>query len=148
MQAKFKKKIDFSGQNLYIGLDVHKKSWYITVLSEQICLQNISQPPSVESLFIYLTSRYPGANYYSAYEAGFCGYSYHRNLIKHGIRNIFINPADIPRSNKDSHYKTDKNAPRVRNSSFYYGFQKNNIFDFCSPFSQYFFTNPIDLTSL
>lgn len=124
MQTQITKKIDFSGQNLYIGLDVHKKSWYVTVLSEQICLQNISQPPSVESLFIYLTSRYPGANYFSAYEAGFCGYSYHRSLIEHGISNIVINPADIPRSNKDSHIKTDKNDSRIIAEALRGGFLK------------------------
>ncbi|HYQ56096.1 MAG TPA: IS110 family transposase [Draconibacterium sp.] len=124
MQAQITKKIDFSGQNLYIGLDVHKKSWHVTVLSEQICLQNISQPPSVEALYIYLTSRYPGAKYYSAYEAGFCGFNHHRNLIKHGISNIVINPADIPRSNKDSHYKTDKNDSRRIAESLRGGFLK------------------------
>jgi transposase len=113
MQTQIKKKIDFSEQNLYIGLDVHKKSWYVTVLSEQICLQNISQPPSVETLYIYLTSHYPGATYYSAYEAGFCGYNHRRNLLEHGINNIVINPADIPRSNKDSHHKTDKSDSRI-----------------------------------
>jgi hypothetical protein len=28
-------KLDFSGQEIYIGMDVHKKSWSISIFTEQ-----------------------------------------------------------------------------------------------------------------
>ncbi|HYQ55695.1 MAG TPA: IS110 family transposase [Draconibacterium sp.] len=113
MQAQVIKKIDFTGQILYVGLDVHKNSWHVTVLSENICLKSFSQPPSPLKLFTFLNENFPGASYRSAYEAGFCGYAYHRELNKLGVNNIVINPADIPKSNKDTHFKTDKRDSRV-----------------------------------
>lgn len=34
MQTKQRNKLNFKGQNIYIGIDVHKKSWSVTILSE------------------------------------------------------------------------------------------------------------------
>jgi len=113
MQPQVIKKIDFSGKNLYIGLDVHKKSWHVTVLSRNICLRSFTQPPDPLSLSNFLTRSFPGANYLSATEAGFSGYSSHRKLVELGIKNIVVNPADVPHTNKDSHFKTDKSDSRM-----------------------------------
>ncbi|RXQ87057.1 IS110 family transposase [Ancylomarina salipaludis] len=113
MRTQVIKKIDFSEQNLYIGLDVHKKSWQVTVLSEAICLKTFTSPPEPNSLFHFMECNFPGASYYSAYEAGFSGYATHRQLNALGIENIVVNPADIPRRDKDSHYKTDKSDSRM-----------------------------------
>ena len=33
MEAQVKK-IDFTGQNIYAGFDVHKKSWKVTIMAE------------------------------------------------------------------------------------------------------------------
>lgn len=113
MQTQVSKKIDFSGKNLYIGLDVHKLSWHVTIFSQEMSLKAFTQPPSPKSLHSFLSTNYPNANYYSAYEAGFCGYSHHRDLNKLGITNIVVNAADVPKSNKDSHQKTDKSDSRL-----------------------------------
>ena len=50
---------------------------------------------------------FPGGSYFSAYEAGFCGYGIHRELNSFGIKNIVINAADIPTSQKDKLQKRD-----------------------------------------
>jgi transposase len=50
---------------------------------------------------------FPGGSYNSAYEAGFCGYGIHRELNFLGIKNIVINAADIPTSQKDKLQKRD-----------------------------------------
>lgn len=113
MQTQVSKKIDFSGKNLFIGLDVHKLSWHVTIYSQEMSLKAFTQPPSPKSLFSFLSTNYPNANYYSAYEAGFCGYSHHRELNKLGVHNIVVNAADVPKSNKDSHQKTDKSDSRL-----------------------------------
>lgn len=113
MQAQVIKKIDFTEQNLFIGLDVHKKSWHVTVLSKAICLKSFTAPPDPLGLFSFMIKTFPGAKYFSAYEAGFSGYYIHRKLNALGINNIVVNPADIPKRNKDSIYKTDKSDSRM-----------------------------------
>ncbi len=30
------KVIDFTGSNIYAGLDVHKKNWYVTILTDEM----------------------------------------------------------------------------------------------------------------
>lgn len=36
-------KLDFSGQNIYVGIDVHLKSWSVAILSEYSALKRFSQ---------------------------------------------------------------------------------------------------------
>jgi transposase len=107
MQTQFTKKIDFTDKDLFIGLDVHKKSWSVTIIVDGMEHRTFTQPPDPGALFNYLQRMFPGAHYYSAYEAGFCGYSIHRELNSLGIKNIVINAADIPTSQKDKLQKRD-----------------------------------------
>ncbi|WKV11830.1 IS110 family transposase [Marivirga harenae] len=99
---------DFSGMNIYAGIDVHKKSWSVTILVDEQEHRTFNQPPSAEVLFKNLNKNFPGATYYSAYEAGFCGYGHHRQLVELGIDNVVIHPADVPTTDKDKAGKTDK----------------------------------------
>ena len=55
----------------------------------------------------YLVNNYPGANYFSVYEAGFCGFWIHEKLTDLGITNIVVNPADVPTMSKEKLRKTD-----------------------------------------
>jgi transposase len=107
MQTKVKE-LDFTGQNLYVGIDVHKKSWQVSVFSEALFHKTFNQPPKPEILHGYLTKHFPNATYYSVYEAGFCGFWIHEKLKSLGINNIVVNPADVPSSDKDKKRKTDK----------------------------------------
>ncbi|MFR3425583.1 MAG: hypothetical protein ACLTSS_05150 [Phocaeicola coprocola] len=95
-------KLDFSGQNIYVGIDVHLKSWSVAILSEHSVLKRFSQSPEPEALHKYLVSNYPGANYFSVYEAGFCGFWIHERLTDLGITNIVVNPADVPTMSKEN----------------------------------------------
>jgi transposase len=108
MKAVNNNTIDFSSQKFFIGIDTHKANWKVTVRSNQLMLKSCSMNPSAEELAGFLKRRYPGGEYYSVYEAGFCGYWIHRDLEKHGIKNIIVNPADVPTSNKEKLTKTDK----------------------------------------
>ena len=71
MQTQVTKKIDFIGKDLFIGLDVHKKSWSVTILVEGMEHRTFTQPPDPLALCTYLQKMFPGGTYYSAYEAGF-----------------------------------------------------------------------------
>jgi len=111
MEAQVKK-IDFTGQNIYAGFDVHKKSWKVTIMAEDTFYKTFTQPPNPEVLFNYLKSNFPGGNYHSAYEAGFCGYWIHDKLTSFGIKSIVVNAADIPTTDKERVQKEDKRDSR------------------------------------
>jgi transposase len=99
---------DFSGMNIYAGIDVHKKSWSVTLLADEHEHKTFNQPPGADALYKYLNKHFPGAQYYSAYEAGFSGYGHHRRMLELGIKNIVVNAADVPTSGKEKAGKTDK----------------------------------------
>jgi transposase len=107
MQNKSSKILDFSGQNVYVGLDVHKASWAVNIRIDNIEHCTFTQPPDPLALHKYLIKNFPGANYFSAYECGFCGYHHHRKLQDLGIHNIVINPADLPVTDKEKINKRD-----------------------------------------
>ena len=130
MQTQVTKKIDFKGKELFIGLDVHKKSWSVTILVEGMEHRTFTQPPDPRILYNYLQRMFPGGTYYSAYEAGFCGYGIHRELNDLGINNIVINAADIPTSQKDKLQKRDPVDSRKIARSLEKGlFRAIHIFD-------------------
>jgi transposase len=100
-------KIDFNGQNIYVGFDVHLKSWTVTIMTEELTHKTFTQPPKPDALYHYLRKTFPGGVYHSAYEAGFCGYWIHNKLIKFGVNSMVVNPADIPTTGKEKVMKTD-----------------------------------------
>jgi transposase len=112
MRTKSIQKLDYSGHNIYIGMDVHKKTWGISIMTEYLEHKTFIQQADPNQLSNYLHRNFPNANYYSAYEAGFCGFWISHELEKLGINNIVINPADIPTTNKERKNKTDKRDAR------------------------------------
>jgi len=101
-------RLDFTGQPIYIGLDVHKKSWSVSIFSNYGEYKTFSQPPEVDKLVHYLSHSFPGALYYAVYEAGFCGFWIHDQLREKGIQCLVVNPADIPTKNKERRSKRDR----------------------------------------
>ena len=99
--------ISFKGQNIYIGIDVHLMSWSVTILSETSILKQMRLGADPEGLHRFLISHYPEAEFYSVYEAGFCGFWIHERLTALGIHNIVVNPADVPTMNSEKLRKTD-----------------------------------------
>jgi hypothetical protein len=112
-RTNLQKTDDFDGQIFYLGLDVHKKSWAITIRSLGIEVSHFTQPPGVEALSNYLKREFPGGTYHSAYEAGFCGTGTHEQLCKLGIKNILVHAADIPSTDKQKKNKTDLHDSRA-----------------------------------
>ncbi len=101
------KGLDFKRQNIYVGIDVHLKSWSVTVLSESSVLKKFRQDLQQEALHKFLVTNYPGATYHLVYEAGFIGFWAHKRLSELGINNIVVNPADVPTMSKEKLRKTD-----------------------------------------
>ena len=102
-----KYKISFKGQNIYVGIDVHLKTWQVTTLTESGYKFSFAQHADAKELFDRLNRKYPDAHFKSAYEAGFCGFSAHYALKEQGIENIVVHAADIPTTEKERAMKTD-----------------------------------------
>ena len=60
-------KLDFGGQHIYVGMDVHKKSWSVSIHTEQFEHKTFTQPPEVEKLTYYLERTFPGATYHTVF---------------------------------------------------------------------------------
>jgi hypothetical protein len=59
MEAKVKN-IDFTGQNIYGGFDVPKKSSRVTVMAENFIDKTFTQPAGHAVLNYYLERNFPG----------------------------------------------------------------------------------------
>jgi transposase len=101
------KDFSFAGEPVYIGIDVHKKQWTVSIMTSLKDHKTFVQPPQPEKLVHYVRENFPGAQYYSVYEAGFCGFWIHEALSREGVRNIVVNPADVPTSDKEKKQKYD-----------------------------------------
>jgi transposase len=97
---------DYTGKTLFVGIDVHKKTYAVTVICDGDVVKRDTLKANPSTLIAYLTKRFDSGKIKSAYEAGFCGFHLHRKLIEAGIENIVVNPAGIEVSN--SKVKTDK----------------------------------------
>jgi transposase len=103
---------DFSGQTLFVGLDVHKASWRVSIHTEQMEYKTFTQPPHADALLGYLRRTFPGATVRCAYEAGFSGFSAAHSLRAAGIDCLVVHPPDIPTTEYDRRHKNDRNDAR------------------------------------
>lgn len=106
MQVQSKEK-KFEGQTIYVGIDVHKKNWKVSMYCNDIEHKQMTIDPSSAILANYLKSSFPGANYEAVYEAGFSGFTACRELSSLGINCKVVHAADVPSTQKEKLQKTD-----------------------------------------
>lgn len=102
-----KKRIDYSGKKVNVGIDVHKKTYSIYCECEGQVVKRATVPAVPGKLVTLLKEHFVGAEIRSVYEAGFAGFGLHRTLLSNGIGNMVVNPASIEVAAKDK-VKTDK----------------------------------------
>lgn len=107
-QNQNKKKAGQACGRLYVGLDDHLKTLKVAIYSEELFLKSFSQDKDIAGLIEHLKSHYPDAQIKSVYEAGFSGYSLHRQLCGAGIDNIVVSAADVPSTEKEKRRKSDR----------------------------------------
>ena len=100
-------RINFKDQHFYIGMDVHKKQWTVSIRNNGLALKTFSMDPSPEMLRDYLEGHFPQGVYHVVYEVGFCGFWICRVLREMGIDCIVVHPPDIPTAHKEKDRKTD-----------------------------------------
>jgi transposase len=92
---------------VYVGIDVHLKTWKIAIETEAAPYKRFTHPPSPEMLIRYLHSHFPSARYHCVYEAGFSGFWIQEALQANGVNCIVVHPPDIPTTNKERLHKSD-----------------------------------------
>jgi transposase len=93
---------------LFIGMDIHKKSWSVHLRTDLFDHKGFSMPPSAEKLVDYAMTHFAGHEISLTYEAGCCGFSAARYFLSMGWQVKVVNPGDVPRSDKQFYQKTDK----------------------------------------
>ncbi len=99
--------VRFEGQEFYLGLDVHHRTWKVSIRTMNMEVKTLTMPPDAQGLHTYMARNYPGGRYYSVYEAGFSGFWAHRQLEELGISNRVVHAADVPTSDKEKRQKED-----------------------------------------
>lgn len=98
---------DYTGKIVYIGIDVHKKTYACVSICEGEVIKKDTVLAKPSALIAYIKNMFANATIETAYEAGFSGFHLHRELIKAGIKNIVIHPGSIEVASRDR-VKTDK----------------------------------------
>jgi transposase len=106
MKTELNRTSFFENILLFIGIDVHKSKWVVTVRTYDLELKTFSMKPSAEELENFLLKNYPGADYRIVYECCFSGFWIYDYFSEKGYK-IIVTPTN--RIYKDgSTTKTDK----------------------------------------
>ncbi|WP_447982971.1 IS110 family transposase [Nitrospira sp. Nam74] len=105
-----KKKQQDVGQVLFVGIDLHRKNWHVTVRTTEVELFHGTIPGRWDALQALL-SRYRRAVLHVVYEAGYFGYWLHDRLVAVGATCIVTPPSLIPQE-AGNRVKTDRKDSR------------------------------------
>lgn len=97
----------FSIPKIFIGLDIHKNSWTVSIQTDLFFHKTYSMPSTAEDLYFYVEKTFPNYEVHLVYEAGCCGFSAARYFLNLGWNVMVVNPADIKRGDKERYQKTD-----------------------------------------
>jgi len=99
-----------SGEDLFVGIDIHKRTWHVTVQTVDIELFCGSIPGKWEALN-RLLNRFKGYKIKVVYEAGYFGFWLYDRLTGRGIDCIVTPPSLIPME-YGNRVKTDRRDSR------------------------------------
>jgi len=103
---------DWTGHPLYVGIDVHQKSWKVSIHTATTEHHTFGQAPQGAPLSAYLARHFPSATVQAVYEAGPGGFAPYRQLTAAGIPCIVVHPPDVPTTDKQRRRKTDRRDAR------------------------------------
>jgi transposase len=104
------KKQTVSGQKLFVGIDLHKRKWHVTIRTVDVELFSGSIPGSWTALH-RLLDRYKGNQLQAVYEAGYFGFWLYDRLAKYGVDCIVTPPSLVPLE-YGNRVKTDRRDSR------------------------------------
>ncbi len=106
MKNSTRKTIDYTGKKIYVGIDVHKKTYSVSAICDGDIVKRDTLKAIPCSLIDYLKKHFGTGTILTAYESGFSGFHLHRALEAAHIKNIVVHAAAIEVSN--DRVKTDK----------------------------------------
>lgn len=113
---------DFAkGKPIFVGLDVHKRAWTVTVLCQGEELYHATVVPDVAA-FVRLLKRFEASEVHTVYEAGPTGYWLHDALAEAGFDSMVTPPSLVPRVG--GRVKTDRRDSRKLAAMLAGGFLK------------------------
>ena len=104
---KATQRISYSGKDVFVGIDVHKKTYSVVANVDREVVKKWTTVASPQKLAEQLLKYFEGAQIHTAYEAGFSAFVLHRELVKYGIDNIVVHVPSIEIAVHDR-VKTDK----------------------------------------
>jgi len=105
-----RKGIDGKNQVLYIGIDMHKRTWHITGIADDAEVFSKSMPSDTDVLLKFL-ERWRHFRIEVVYEAGYFGYWLHDELEEAGIHCMVTPPSLLP-GEYGNRVKTDRRDSR------------------------------------
>jgi|CXWL01.1.fsa_nt_gi transposase len=100
-------KYDYTGKKVYMGIDVHKKTYACVSICEGNVVKKDTMPAEPSVVIAYIKNHFSNAIIETAYEAGFSGFHLHRQLINAEIKNHVVHAGSIEVASRDR-VKTDK----------------------------------------
>ena len=98
---------DYTGKKVYMGIDVHKKTYACVSVCEGEIIKKDTMPAKPSVLISYINNHFLKAILETAYEAGFSGFHLHRQLTQAGIKNYVVHAGSIEVASRDR-VKTDQ----------------------------------------
>jgi transposase len=98
------------GKDVYVGIDVHKDNWHVTIRGEGEEILNVNMSSNYHALK-KLLGRFQDCRIRVSYEAGPCGFWLYDRLTADGIDTIVAPPSLIP-TESGNRVKTDKRDSR------------------------------------
>lgn len=93
---------------LFIGIDVHKKSWAVSIRTDLFEHKTFNMPSEPDTLIGYVNQHFNNYPVECCYEASCCGFIPYRQLTLAGWDVKVLNPSDIPTSAKNKDQKNDR----------------------------------------
>ena len=97
-------------EDLFIGIDLHKQRWHVTIRTLEVEIFSASIPGDWGSLR-RLLDRYAGHHLQVVYEAGYFGFWLHDRLLARGFECMVTPPSLVPRE-YGNRVKTDRRDSR------------------------------------
>jgi len=101
-----RKNKEIQGEALFVGIDLHKRRWHVTIRTADVEIFSNSIVGRWEDLRRVI-NRYKGCRIHAVYEAGFFGFSLYDHLTKYGVDCIVTPPSLIPQEH-GNRVKTDR----------------------------------------
>jgi len=98
------------GERVFVGVDLHKRKWHVTIRTVDVELFSGSLPASWPALR-RLVDRYKGKQVQVVYEAGYFGFWLYDRLVEYGVDCLVTPPSLVPLE-YGNRVKTDRRDSR------------------------------------